>query len=226
MAAENITQSKFVIIQGTPGGTEVTFEDGNKIEVTFNPTEYSINKSNSFAESKIPGLISPIIQFNQGNTRTLKVDLLLDTQDSEELEKEDVRDKYIGPLEKLLALDSELHAPPPCKVLWGSLEFVGLLESMDKTYILFTNEGIPVRAKVKLSFKEFVPLGLQVRNPPLNSPDRRKLFKMIQGDSIWHMAYKAYGDPGLWRIIANANNIDDPANIEMGKDMIIPVLKK
>jgi nucleoid-associated protein YgaU len=47
---------------------------------------------------------------------------------------------------------------------------------------------------------------------------------MTEGDSIWNMANKAYGDPGMWRVIADANDIDDPAKIEMGKDLIIPVL--
>lgn len=227
MTDESIKKDKLVIIPGKASGSKVTFNDSDKIEVTFNPTEYSINKSNSFSESKIPGLISPVIQFDRGNTRTLTVDLLLDTQVSEttQKEKQDVRDAYINKFEKLLALDSELHAPPPCKVKWGSLEFKGVMEKMDATYILFTNQGIPTRAKIKLSFKEIIPLDVQAKNPPLNSPDRRKLFKMTEGDSVWNMANTAYGDPGLWRVIADANNIDDPANIELGKDMIIPVLK-
>jgi nucleoid-associated protein YgaU len=38
------------------------------------------------------------------------------------------------------------------------------------------------------------------------------------------MAYTAYGDASLWRVIAEANNIDDPLYIEVGKDLIIPVL--
>ena len=40
------------------------------------------------------------------------------------------------------------------------------------------------------------------------------------------MAYTAYGDPGLWRVIAHANNIDDPLEVETGRDLIIPALKK
>ena len=75
-------------------------------------------------------------------------------------------------------------------------------------------------------FKEYIPLELQVKKIPLYSPDRRKLFIKKQGDSIWHMAYKAYGDPGLWRMIADANKIDDPGSIPNGENIIIPVIEK
>jgi hypothetical protein len=220
-------KGKFVIIPGKPSGNKVKFKSSNKIEVTFNPTEYKINKKNSFNQPDIPGLISPIIQFSKGDARTLNVELLLDTRNTDEAEKkkDDVRDKYIKPLQKLMELDKELHAPPPCQVLWGSLNFKGVMESMDTTYTLFNNEGTPIRAKVSLGFKEFIPLEEQIKNPSLHSPDRRKLFKMTEGNSIWNMANDAYGDPGLWRVIAEDNNIDDPAKIEIGQEITIPVLK-
>ena len=96
---------------------------------------------------------------------------------------------------------------------------------MNTNYILFTNEGIPVRAEVTLNFKEFIPLSKQVKDPSLHSSDRRKLFKMTQGESLWNMSNRAYGDPGLWRVIADANDIDDPREIEIGKDLVIPVLE-
>jgi hypothetical protein len=219
--------SKLKIISGTFKGS--SFKSGEVIlEVPYNPTEYSVSKSNSFSETKIPGLAAPIIQFNQGNTRTLSIELLLDTysDDKKEKNKEDLRKKYIEPLEKLLAIKSNLHAPPHCKVLWGTFQFLGVLESMDKKYTLFSSSGSPVRARVTLKFKEYYPLELQVKGTPLYSPDRRRLLRVKEGDSIWQMAYTAYGDPGLWRVIADANNIDDPWQVEPGRDFIIPALKE
>ncbi|MCP5107283.1 MAG: hypothetical protein GY950_28105, partial [bacterium] len=129
--------SKLTIKSGTISGSG--FTDGDvSFEVPYNPTEYSVDNSNSFSETKIPGLIAPIIQFNQGDTRILSIELLLDTyhNDKSEKEKEDLRKKYIEPLEKLLKPDPDMHAPPHCQVLWGSLEFKGVLESMVKKYTL------------------------------------------------------------------------------------------
>jgi hypothetical protein len=219
-----MAQEKLKILKGKGSGSSFTYNE-TVIEACFNPTEYSIKKSNSFNEIKIPGLGSPVIQFNNGETRTLSIELMLDTYYTDQAEKESVKQKYIDKLEKLLAVDSELHAPPPCKVLWGKLEFTGVLDSMDKKYVLFDSGGTPIRARVTLSFKEYISLTAQASGTPTNSPDRRKVFTVKEGDSIWQLSNRAYADPGLWRVIAEANNIDDPLELDFGKDLIIPVLR-
>ena len=218
---------KLKIIKGKKQGSSFKYNSSDSssiIDICFNPTDYTVNKSNSYNEAKIPGLGSPIIQFNQGNAQSLSIKLLLDTQTNEKKQKEDVREKYIEKFEKLIKLDSDLHAPPPCKVLWGTLEFIGVCESLDKEYILFSSDGKPVRARVTLKFKEYLPLDVQVKEASLSSPDRRKLFTVKEGDSIWLLADKAYGDPGFWRVIAEANYIDNPRELELGMELIIPVL--
>lgn len=220
-------KNKLSIIRGKLEGKKVKFDDkdnGAVINICFNPTEYSINKSNAFSEANIPGLGSPIIQFNRGNVKTLSLELLLDTYTYEK--GEDLRKKYIEKLEKLIEIDGELHAPPPCKVVWGSLEFVGVLESLRKSYVLFLDDGTPVRARVTLSFKEYIPVEIQVKASPHSSPDRVKRYLVKECDSLWQISNKAYGDPSYWRLIAEWNNIDNPRFLEIGKEISIPPLSK
>jgi hypothetical protein len=250
------TNNKLVIIRGKWDGNKVKFNDGDGgsvITVSFNPTEYSIDKSNVFSEANVPGLGSPIIQFNHGNVRTLSLELLLDTYTGGSLknscwtltpgEGEDLRTKYINKFEKLLEIDGELHAPPPCKVLWANLEFVGVLESLRKRYVFFLDDGTPVRARLTLTFKEYVPVEIQLKTSPRSSPDKRKTYLVKQGDSLWQISAKAYGDAGQWRIIAEANDIEVPRFLQIeekderdkgvvsmdsliGKEIVIPRLSK
>ena len=49
------------------------------VEVLFNPTEYSLEISNNFQASAPPGLNNPILQFVNGNSDTLTMDLFFDT---------------------------------------------------------------------------------------------------------------------------------------------------
>src|SRR5918911_2541972 len=94
--------------------------DGNtkeQIPVMFNPEEYSVNKDNNFASQTVPGLSGPLIQFVNGNMRTLEMELFFDTTD----ERRDVRQET-EKIVKLLRIDSEWHAPPVLKVVWASLE--------------------------------------------------------------------------------------------------------
>jgi hypothetical protein len=215
-------EKKLKIIPGKLSGEEAKFDENSAIKVCFNPTEYSTDKKNVYSEANIPGLGSPIIQFSHGSSRTLSLELLIDTYES----GKDLRKEYIEKFEKLMNVDGEMHAPPPCKVLWGNLEFVGVLDSLRKNYILFSDDGTPVRAKITLSFKEYIPVKIQVKDTPLSSPDKTKKFLVKEGDSIWQLSHIAYGDPKHWRIIAEANDIDNPNFLESGKEITIPPLRE
>lgn len=217
--------SNLLIIQGMFVGDRVIFPPGRAVlKVCFNPTEYSIEDRSVFAEASIPGLDSPIIQYSRGDAKVLSLELLLDTYAYGR--GEDIRKKYIVKLEQLLAVDGELHAPPPCRVVWGSLDFVGVLESLNKRYVLFLDDGTPVRARVTLRWKEYIPVEIQVKGTPRSSPDRRKIHIIQEDDSLWQIAYRAYGDPKHWRLLAEVNDIDNPMRLEPGKEMVVPPLEK
>src|SRR5260370_6218531 len=60
----------------------ITVLDGNDknkvITVLFNPTEYSFERSNSYKATPVPGLTSPLLQFVNGESDHLSMDLFLD----------------------------------------------------------------------------------------------------------------------------------------------------
>ena len=91
---------------------------GEKFDVMFNPAEYTLNKDNNFASQTIPGLSSPLLQFVNGNLRTLEMELFFDTYEA----RRDVREETQRVV-RLLDIDSDLHAPPVLRVSWASLQF-------------------------------------------------------------------------------------------------------
>ncbi|NJL51516.1 MAG: hypothetical protein HC930_03610 [Hydrococcus sp. SU_1_0] len=82
-------------------------QTGEAIPVRFNPGEYSLDVSNSFAEIGIPGLQTPPIQYIRGNNRTLKMELFFDSFEQEV----DVRTQTQR-LTTLLDRDRRTQAPP------------------------------------------------------------------------------------------------------------------
>lgn len=199
-------------------------EKGNKkgdpIKVCFNPPEYSIEKSNQFQSSQLPGLSTPITQFVSGNAQTLAMELFFDSYE----ERKDVRE-YTDKLISLLDIDADLHAPPICEFVWGGPPFKAVVERVTQRFTMFLDSGIPVRAKLSVTFKEYKTITEQVHRPPRESADRTKRRVIKEGDTLWLMANREYGDPGLWRQIAEANNIDNPRTLEIGKEIIIPPLR-
>lgn len=189
---------------------------GETIEVLFNPTQYKISKSNQFAEVGVPGLAAPLLQFGRGNAGVLSMQLFFDTYE----QRVDVR-TYTGKVMELLDLDHDLHAPPVCLFTWGKLNFKGVLERAEQTFTLFLPEGIPVRATMDVSFKEF----FEGEPGFLQSANYTKHHVVQRGDTLTSIAGHFYDDPRLWRKIAEWNQIDNPLAIRPGQRLTIPVVE-
>jgi nucleoid-associated protein YgaU len=195
-------------------------EGQGSFDVLFNPTQYSIEKANQIAEAGVPGLESPILQYVHGNTRTLAMELFFDTYE----EQKDVSDAT-GKVYGLLDINSDTHAPPICKVTWGkSLSFRGVLQTVSGRFTLFLADGTPVRATLSVTFKEYVDVKVLVQENPRHSAHHYKTREVKSGDRIDNIAAEEYGDPAMWRPIAEANNLDDPSQLQPGRTLTVPRL--
>lgn len=190
------------------------------IPLKFNPTEYQLQKSINFAEIPIPGLESPPIQFVRGSAEKLSVELLVDTSDT----LEDVRVKYVNALRDLMRIKIELHAPPIVRLVWDSEIFKGVLESLNVTYVLFTPQGVPLRAKLSVTLKEYQPVEIQAKDSPKASPDQQKSYTVQRGETLSSIAELVYKDPEQWKAIARANGIVDPRVVAAGTRLTLPQL--
>ncbi|KAB2944599.1 MAG: LysM peptidoglycan-binding domain-containing protein [Candidatus Methanoperedens sp.] len=200
--------------------------DGNKkdkqIEILYFPPEYSLERSNTFSEIAIPGLESPYLQFVKGNAGSITIEVFYDTYEK----GTDVRE-ITSQLTDLLNIDPTIHAPPPLQFIWGldSKEpFNCVLERVTKKFTMFNSDGVPVRARLNITLKEF-KMQLNSRERELQSPDKTKVYIAKQGDSLWAIAYREYGDPDMWRPIAQKNNIYDPRFLKPGTELVIPPLE-
>jgi hypothetical protein len=190
------------------------------IPLRFNPTEYQLQKGNNFAEIGIPGLESPPIQFVRGSAEKLTAELLVDTSDT----LEDVRVRYVNKLRDLMNLNIELHAPPIVRFVWDRQVFVGVLETLNITYVLFTPAGVPLRAKLSVALKEYRPAAVQLKEKPTSSPDFDKTWVARRGDTLSGIAGAVYRDSGKWRAIAANNGIVDPRRLSPGRVLALPRL--
>ncbi len=190
-----------------------------RLEVLFNPNEYTLDSSNQYSWQTIPGLSQPIAQFVSGEATTLTMDLFFDSYES----GTDVR-RHTGKVVGLLDVDKDLHAPPTCKFVWGSLQFKGIVEQVSQKYTMFLDSGIPARATLTVTFKAVQSIKEQFKRIPRQSADRTKQRTVKQGDHLWSIAAEEYEDPGLWREIARANAIADLKQLEPGTVLKIPRL--
>ena len=194
-------------------------QTGEKFFALFNPEEYSLNKDNNYASQAIPGLTSPLLQFVHGNLQTLDMELFFDTFDKQA----DVRTETLK-IFNLLAINSELHTPPVIDVTWGSLDFRCVLTKVNQKFIRFYSDGRPGRARLTVSFSEYLDAATQVSQANLQSPDFTKLYTVKQGDTLSGIAANFYEDATKWRPIALANALVDPRSLTSGQQLQVPPL--
>ena len=66
----------------------------------------------------------------------------------------------------------------------------------------------------------FLILGIVIVASPM--VEAAKTYTMKKGDTLWDLAAKNYGDPTLYPVFLEVNNIDNPRTIPTGKQIIIP----
>lgn len=124
---------------------------------------------------------------------------------------------------KLMQIDGNLHRPPVVTFTWGSIMVMGVVERMNTTFTMFDGKGVPVQAQVDCQIKSTGDSSAAKRNP-LFSPDRTKSRVMSEDNNLWGLAASEYGDMNHWRLIAKANHIMDPLDIEPGTLVRVPAL--
>ncbi len=201
---------------------------GNVIAVLFNPEEYTVNSEVTYAQSAIPGVSGPLLQFVHGNMATLEMELLLDTQEAhtglaQNSANSDVR-VLVRAITDLMTIDSSTHAPPVLLFTWGSLTFTCVLARASQKYQMFLPTGIPVRARMQVTFNEFRNIDLEAKEIKRQTADYTKRRVVGQGETLSSIAADLYDDPTVWRPLAIVNTIEDPRSLAPGLELVVPRL--
>jgi nucleoid-associated protein YgaU len=203
---------------------------GEAIPVMFNPEEYTVNRDVNYAQTTIPGLSAPLIQFVSGNLQKLEMELFLDTYEehssgSSVLNRagSDVRE-LTSRVTELMSINATTHAPPVLLFVWASLSFTCVLASASQRFTMFLPDGTPVRASLQVTFNEFRNVDLEAKQVKRETADYSKTYDVHEGDTLSAIAAREYGTPKLWRPIALRNGIDDPADLAVGQRLVVPKL--
>jgi hypothetical protein len=106
---------------------------------------------------------------------------------------------------------------------WAPYWFVCIVESVERQFLLFSPEGIPIRARLTLSLKEYQTVDRMVAR--LRSADHTKARIFERQQRLDQIASREYRNPAEWRRIAEANDVDDPRRITPGTVLQVPPLQ-
>jgi nucleoid-associated protein YgaU len=203
---------------------------GAKIPVQFNPEEYTLSRDINYAQAVIPGLSAPMLQFVNGNLQTLEMELFLDSYEKYKIgntvvneAQSDVR-VLVKMITDLMSIEASSHAPPVLLFTWGSLAFTCVLARLTQRYVMFLPDGIPVRARLNVTFNEYRNIDLEAKEIKRETSDYSKRHVVSEGETLSSISGAEYGDPRLWRVIAIANQMQHARNLEPGIKLLLPNL--
>jgi nucleoid-associated protein YgaU len=210
--------------------------------VQYNPSELSLEKNVQLGEITIPGLDAPLQQFVYGQAEKLTVELFFDTTEDGMGANATSVTTETDQIYKLVKVESDSHAPPVVTFIWNEHfsgdtltagsgnqlrnSFTGVVESIRQQFLLFSPEGVPLRAKINLVLREYRTLEEQLNQLRLNSPERTHSRLLQAGESLSTVAGKYYQRPGDWRTIAIENDIEDPRRLTPGTVLSIPAITR
>lgn len=215
-------------------------EGGEKLEAWFNPKEYALGRTNKWEVKPVPGAPLPNTQFGGSDPHKLNIDLLFDDSESPDGDISTITSKLLEMMEvdpQFGSADNNNARPPMVEFGWGKvLTFKAVCDSLNITYTLFKPDGTPIRALAKLGLTQVSKSALTATgggakrmNPPKQNPTTIAIgglrsHMVRDGDSLQSIAYAAYGDATQWRVIADANGIDDPVHLRRGQILTVPRL--
>jgi nucleoid-associated protein YgaU len=195
-----------------------------RIDFQFNPKELSVGKSAKWSRDAQKGSKkSGVPEFKGADPSKVTLEMFLDATDK-------MDDKVVQTVEELFRCcvptdeshDKKKGSPPWVVFHWGGLTgFTSYVSSVQVKYVLFTPGGMPVRATATVTLEEIS--GEQPgQNPTSGGPAARRVHRVVAGDTLASIAWREYGDPAMWRALADRNGIDDPMRLRPGGSLLVP----
>ncbi len=118
----------------------------------------------------------------------------------------------------------EIHAPRKVLLVWGTLKFACVLESVSYEFKLFKPDGTPLRAQASCVFREFKTDCQAALEQTNQSPDMNHQREVHAGDTLPLMSHQVYGDPKHYLAVARHNKIVNFRRLRPGTRLSLPRL--
>lgn len=209
-------------VPGSDGALSAGTPIGRPISLQFNPKEYSISGGATYDQQGTQD--GRIGEYQGSKPYTTSIEVFIDepTRTRTSPTTPSISDQVDTLLRSVQRADGAQTLPPILEFSWGSTTFQAIATQVAVKFSMFNHDGNPIRATATLTLT-ILPEGWPKQNPTSGTPKIDRSHHVVLGDSLASIAHKTYGDPTLWRAIAEANGIDDPARLRNGEYVIVPV---
>jgi hypothetical protein len=117
--------------------------------------------------------------------------------------------------------------PPTVTFHWGDLHsFKAVVQGLRLSFTYFSSTGVPLRANMELELRQYEPSqAFGPQNPTSGTPKPHRVHRVQPGETLDRISARYYGDSTRWRLLANANGLEDPLAVRPGALLTIPRLE-
>lgn len=196
---------------------------GKSYTLMMNPESVKRQQSIEYNEQQAPDSSSASQKYKSTPSEKLSFDIVIDCTGVVDSKRTNMSDE-IDALEKIVyTYNGEIHRPNFVKIQWGkNLTFKGVLTSLDTTYTLFKPDGSPLRAKISLSFTQYISPSTVKKEDQQESPDITHMLITKEGDSLPKLSYQVWNDPNYYIQVAKYNGLNKFRKLKGGKKLFFP----
>jgi hypothetical protein len=208
------------------GYTDKEFQSafsGNPYAVMINPDSIKWQRNVEYNEQQSPDSSSASQKYKSTPSEKLNFDIVIDCTGIVDGTRTDMS-KEMKALEKIVyTYNGDIHRPNFVKIQWGKdIIFKGVLTSFDTSYTLFKPNGSPLRAKVSLSFTNYVSPATVGKEDKKASPDVSHLVSVVEGMTLPQMCQAVWNDDSYYVQVAKYNKLNKFRNLKGIDKLVFP----
>lgn len=193
----------------------------------FNPDTIAITESLEWADPKAPGKQGSDDTYVRTHGRTFSIDIMLDgTGVNTNGVKIPVTAQVLLFRLATTKISGPEHSPNKLLLQYGLLILNCKMQSSTVTYTMFDMFGLPIRAKISASFKEYTTPGLMAALAMLSSPDLTHSITVNEWDLLPLLTHKIYKKQEYYLQVARVNKLKNFRKLQAGSTLIFPPITK
>ncbi len=217
------------------GFTDTTFSEtipDAMYETYVNPEKYSIGKKVAYYHQEALGTSGDNPKFARIVSPDITIPLLFDrtgviSNPKKNFSGEDSIKEEIKRFEDVVyKFDGDHHKSRHVQILWGDLDFKGILTDLNYEYKIFDSNGKPIRVTASAKFVYAVDENRRAAEEKKTSPDLTHIRQVKDGETLTNMCNRIYGNPKYYLEVAKANGITNFRKLTPGQRINFPPIEK
>ncbi|MCH9659509.1 MAG: hypothetical protein K0U54_01215 [Bacteroidetes bacterium] len=199
-------------------------EKPDEYKVMINPESIKWSRKIDYSEEEVePGSMAPSQPYKDTPNDVLSFDIVIDCTGIVDSDRLDMKTEIANLESVVFTYNGEIHRPNYVKIQWGdNLMFNSVLKTFDTTYTLFKPDGSPLRAKISLSFGEYISPSNVKKEEGDESPDVSHLVTTTHGDTLPQLCVNVWNDPTYYVQVAKYNSLNKFRNLDPGEQLVFP----